>query len=144
MMADKLYLKHIYPNELPQQKFYFYEGEVDVRFGVIELPRDPAFQHWAQRAWMRGYRLDPETGREISRDELIASLSTESASSATQESANEGSDGGGQPTGEDGLRESELPRTDSVPEEGLGSGVSDGAAVRVPANRPTRKAVRSA
>jgi hypothetical protein len=115
MMAEKVLLKHIYPNELPDQKFYFYEGEVDVHFGVIELPRDPEFTHWAQRAWMKGYRLDPVTGREISLDELVASLSTKSADSAVQESADESSDGGGQPAGEDGVRTSQPARRKSVP-----------------------------
>jgi hypothetical protein len=115
MMAEKVLLKHIYPNELPNQKFYFYEGEVDVHFGVIELPRDPAFTHWAQRAWMKGYRLDPVSGREISLDELVASLSTKSADSAVQESADEGSDGGGQPAGEDGVRTSQPARTKRIP-----------------------------
>lgn len=128
-MTEKLFLKHIYPNELPDQKFYFYEGEVDVHFGVIELPRDPAFEHWAMRAWMKGFRLDPETGKEVSRDELVASLSTKSADSATQESASESSDAGRLPAGEDGLRESELPRDEGVSDEGLGSGDGDGAAV---------------
>lgn len=68
----QLLLKHIYPNEVPDQKFYFYEGECDVHFGVIELPLDPAFEHWAIRAWIRGYRINPATGELLSRDELVA------------------------------------------------------------------------
>lgn len=138
-MAETLYLKHIYPNELPDQKFYFYEGEVDVHFGVIELPRDPQFTHWVQRAWMKGYRLDPVSGREYGLDELVAMLSTKSA----DEDADEGTDGGGLPAGEDGLRESELPRDESLPEEGLDGGNGDGAVVRESRNRPSRRAVRS-
>ena len=118
-------LKHIYPNELPDQKFYFYEGECDVHYGVIELPRDPAYTHWAQRAWMKGYRLDPETGENVSRDELdvLLSGSAQSAGEAVEDTIS-----GGQPASEDGLRESELASTGSIPSEGLDSGVGDGDA----------------
>lgn len=105
----KLLLKHIFPNELPNQKFYFYEGEADVHYGVIELPADPRFEHWALRAWMKGYRLDPVTGQEISRDRLSALLmqtSTLSAVSAEQESADESVDRGGQPARANRVRSS--------------------------------------
>lgn len=131
-MADTLYLKHIYPNELPNQKFYFYEGEVDVHFGVIELPRDPGFVHWVQRAWMKGYRLDPVSGRSYELDELVAMLSTESA----VEDADEGTDAGRLPAGEDGLREGELPRDESLSEEGLDGSDGDGADVREDGDGP--------
>lgn len=123
-----IFLKHIYPNELPDQKFYFYEGECGVHYGVIELPQDPAFEHWAKRAWLKGFRLDPETGVEISMDELLAMLAGESAKSA--EDAGEGTDAGRQPAGKDRVRSSKSPRDDSLPEEGLGSGDGDGAAVQ--------------
>lgn len=136
-------LKHFLPNDLPNQKFYFYEGEVDVNYGVIELPSDGLHDHWAQRAWMVGFRLDPETGDELSLDEVFKLSSKTAASAVTQESADEGTDGGGLPTGEDGLRESEQPRTESVSSEGLGSSVSDGPAVRRGRNRPASKAVHS-
>jgi hypothetical protein len=118
-------LKHIYPNELPDQKFYFYEGEADVHYGVIELPRDPAFTHWAQRAWMKGFRLDPETGENVERDQLDVLLSG-SAKSAGE--AVEDTDAGRQPAGEDGLREGELTGSGSVSSEGLDGSLGDGDA----------------
>ena len=135
-MADILKLKHIYPNELPDQKFYFYEGECDVHYGVIELPLDPNFEHWAVRAWMKGFRLDPETGREVTRDDIAALYaglelpSQEEPEAESTESAgetNEGTDVGGQPDSEDGVRESEPAGDISVPEAGVGSGLSDGS-----------------
>lgn len=62
-MAELLQLKHTHIGyDQPEYTFYFYEGEVKVHYGVIDLPRDPAFEHWAMRAWLKGYRLDPETG----------------------------------------------------------------------------------
>ena len=123
--TEVIKLKHIYPNELPDQKFYFYEGECDVHFGVIELPRDPAFTHWAQRAWMKGFRLDPETGENVSRDELDILLSD---SGKTAGEAVEGTILGGQPASDDGLRESQLTSTNSLPVEGLDSSLGDGDA----------------
>jgi hypothetical protein len=66
-----LRLKHTLPNELPEQRYYFYDGEAIVHFGVIEIPRDGAHQHWAQRAWMKGYRIDPKTGQELSLEEVL-------------------------------------------------------------------------
>lgn len=66
-----LRLKHVLPNELPEQKYYFYEGEAPIAFGVIEIPRDGAHAHWAQRAWLKGFRIDPKTGAELSLDEVV-------------------------------------------------------------------------
>jgi len=118
-------LKHIYPNELQDQKFYFYEGECDVHYGIIELPRDPAYTHWAQRAWMKGFRLDPETGENVTRDQLdvLLSGSAKSAGEAVEDTIS-----GGQPVSEDGLRESELTSTDSLSVEGLDGSLGDGDA----------------
>lgn len=112
-MAETFKLKHIYPNELPDQKFYFYEGEADVHFGVIELPVDPIYEHWAMRAWMKGFRLDPETGVELTRDEVVALARGESTKSAIED-ADEGTNAGGQPAGEDGVRTSQRTRRKSV------------------------------
>lgn len=160
-MAGTLYLKHVLPNELPDQKFYFYEGEVDVHFGVIEIPLDGAHWHWAQKAWVRGFRLSAETGADLSLGELfeiyegrepVVAVAEEAQSTATPEetpaesaestgetnvaseevqpeAAVEVADGGGQPVGDDGVREGELARPEGVPVEGLDGGVGDGAAV---------------
>ena len=119
-MTDKFLVKHIYPNALPNQKFYFYEGQCDVHYGVIELPVNAGREHWANRAWLMGFRLDPETGRQFTRDEMLAAMRGESTKSA-DEDADEGTDFGGQPAGEDGVRESEPARDESVPSAGVGS-----------------------
>jgi len=132
-MTDKFLVKHIYPNVLPDQKFYFYEGEVDVHYGVIELPVDPRFEHWASRAWVLGFRLNPENDQPFSRDEILAGVRGESTKSA-DEDADEGTDVGGQPAGEDGVRESELSRPASVSSKRVGSRSRNSTAVRAQAD----------
>lgn len=139
-MADVIRLKHTHiGHQIPTRRQYFYEGEVPVNYGVIELPRSPQFAHWALNAWLKGFRIDPDTGRQVSRDELYAMLenkpravetepvgetsteyqfeeipesedflSTPSAEESTEsagDNVDEGSDSGGQPAGEDGVRE---------------------------------------
>lgn len=134
-MAETLQLKHTHiGHEQPEYKFYFYEGEADVHFGVIDLPLDPNFEHWALRAWLKGYRLDPETNEEITRDELLDRIhGTTNAAPAEAESTEsagddvEGTDAGGLAPDADGVRESEPARDEGVSGEGLGSGVGDGS-----------------
>jgi len=109
------FLKHIHENTLPEQIYYFYDGRTTVRFGVIELPAGNIT--WLKRAFMEGYRLDPDSGKLLDYYEAIAR--SESAMSAGAEV--ESPDLGGQPVGEDGVRESELPRDASVPASGVGS-----------------------
>ena len=41
----------------------FYDGSVRVHGGVVELPLGQ--RHWHVKAWLDGYRLDPDTGIEI-------------------------------------------------------------------------------
>ena len=111
-------LKHQYPNTVPVQTMYFYDGRARVEYGVVTLPtHKPA---WLQRAFVLGYRIDPDTGKFLSLAEIMR-VSTKSAGDI-----DEGSDGGGLPAGEDGLRDSELTSVESVSEPELGSGVSDG------------------
>jgi len=118
------------------ERFYFYDGEVPIVKGVVEVPQDRP--EWVQRAYIMGYRHDPETEEMLTLDEALAGgkkTPVPYATAVEQESAestgetDEGTDGGGQPAGEDGVRESEQPRLESVLEEGLDGGVGDGAAV---------------
>ncbi len=142
-MAETLYLKHVYPNEVEAQKYYFYEGEVDIHYGVIELPLVPERSHWGMRAWMKGYRLDPETGREITRDELVGLYegvplpepettetqpeTAESTESAGENDGEEDTSTGGQPAGEDGVREGQPARSERVSTRRLASSKRNGA-----------------
>lgn len=132
-MAEVILIKHSLASNMPFRRMYFYDGETIVRFGVIELPVDK--EHWMQRAFMLGFRYDPETGRLLELDEIkkMARAIKESAESAGDDV--EGTDTGGLPAGEDGLRESELPSDEGIPESGVDSGVSDGATVRAPRRR---------
>jgi len=109
------FLKHIYPNDLQEQIYYFYDGRTTVRYGVIELPAENIT--WLKRVFMEGYRIDPDSGKLLDYYEALAK--SESAMSAGAEV--EGTDLGGQPVGEDGVRESELPRDASVPASGVAS-----------------------
>jgi len=131
-MAETILLKHQNKSNMPLRIQYFYDGRATVRFGVIELPVDKAA--WIDRAFMMGYRLDPETDRPYELGEIrrlalgqvvIAPAEQESAESAGEDV--EGTDVGGLPVGEDGVRESEQPRDEGVSEPEVDSGVGDGA-----------------
>jgi hypothetical protein len=111
----KIFLKHLRKNEVPAQLFYFYDGQTVVRYGVIELPADNTT--WIKRAVNEGFRLDPDTDELLDYYQIVARA--ESAMSAGDNV--EGTNLGGQPAGEDGLRESELPRDAGVPASGVGS-----------------------
>lgn len=121
-------LKNMYENTIPEQKYYFYDGETTVRFGVIDIPSGNTT--WLQRAFQEGYRVHPVTGDLLEWWQVLAL--DESALSAGEEI--EGSDLGGQPVGEDGVRSSELPRDDGVPVERVGSSRSPRAAKRTTPN----------
>lgn len=81
-MARTIRLKHTLYT-LPEYVEYFYDGQAVVKNGVIELPADNPT--WLQRAWIVGYRLDPETGKEIADWRTL--LVDESAESAGEKSA---------------------------------------------------------
>lgn len=107
-----IFLKHQYQSNMPLRTQYFYDGRAPIRFGVIELPADkPA---WIDRSFILGFRRDPESGRLLELNEIraMARAAVESTESAGETS--EGSDLGGQPAGEDGLRTSEQPRDEGV------------------------------
>lgn len=130
-------LKHIFPNALPEQEYYFYDGRTKVHYGVIDIPSGNTT--WLQRAFQEGYRVHPVSGQLLEWWQVLAL--DESALSAGEEV--EGSDLGGQPAGEDGLRSSELPRDASVPSEGVDSSRSSRAAKRTPRNGPSANPVRT-
>lgn len=66
---------------------HFYDGSLEATDGVVDVPSDkPA---WVQRAWILGYRLDPETGENIPHADLLARIVDESAESADEEKADE-------------------------------------------------------
>lgn len=116
---------------MPLRVQHFYDGRAEVRFGVIEIPvNKPA---WIERAFIMGFRLDPETDRPYDLGQIRAMaagqpvVATEPQAPESTESAGEdveGTDDGGQSPSEDGVRESELPGDDGVPEAGMGSGDS--------------------
>ena len=121
-------LKHMFPNELPEQEYYFYDGRTKVRYGVIDIPSGNTT--WLQRAFNDGFCVNPETGQTLEWWQVLAL--DESALSAGDNV--EGSDLGGQPVGEDGVRSSELPRDDGVPVERVASSRSPRAAKRTTRN----------
>ena len=133
--ANVVVLKHRFQKWTT--KVYFYDGQVDVVDGVVAIPREK--RAWVQRAYIFGYRCDPNTGELLDLQELLASLDETadevpvaekpSAESAEEEPV-EGLDVGGQSPDYDGVRASAEPSGGSVPSEGLGSGDGDGAAVR--------------
>lgn len=115
------------------EKFYFYDGEVAISDGIVEIPLDRP--EWVQRAYIMGYRHDPVTEEALTLDEALtgirvsfAPVEPESTESAGEED-DEGSDAGGQPVGEDGVRESEQPRSAGLLGRFLGRSSRDGATV---------------
>lgn len=71
-------LKHQYKDTVPLRTFYFYDGRTVVRNGVIEIPADKP--SWLDRAFMVGYRLDPETGKPLE----LAAIRARAAAPATK------------------------------------------------------------
>lgn len=97
--------------------FYFYDGEVPIKDGVVEIPVD--HPEWVQRAYIMGYRHDPVTEEVLTLDEALAGgrVAVAPAEPESTESAGEdveGTDVGGQPVGDDGVRTSKPTRRPSV------------------------------
>lgn len=61
-------LKHTIWSEGTKQ-VYFYEGELTAKDGVVSIPADRP--EWVRRAWVLGYRLDPESGEPQRLEDLI-------------------------------------------------------------------------
>lgn len=128
-MANTIFLKHLYPSNIPLRTQYFYDGRAVVRYGTIELPVDrPA---WLDRAFILGFRCDPDTGRAMELTEIRALAEAELNATSTESAGevDEGLDAGGQPGGADGVRPRKQSRSKSVSKAGLDSGVGDGATV---------------
>lgn len=122
------------------ERFYFYDGEVPIVDGTVEIPLDRP--EWVQRAYIMGYRYDPVTEDVMTLDEALAGGRAAAVAPAKPESAKsagedvEGSDVGRQPVGEDGVRESEQPRDEGISVEGLDGSDSDGIAVQGDGDEP--------
>lgn len=52
------------------EKFYFYDGEVAISDGIVEIPLDRP--EWVQRAYIMGYRYDPVSEEILTLDEALA------------------------------------------------------------------------
>lgn len=98
-MASNVQLKHQFFGG--DRKFYFYEGSVDVKGGVISLP--VSHPEWVQRAYTMGYRADPDGGKVLSWNEVVTRMTQEDSS----EEHDEDTDSGRQPDADNRLREGE-------------------------------------
>lgn len=126
------------------ERFYFYDGEVPIKDGIVEIP--VGRPEWIQRAYIMGYRNDPETEAVITLAEALnggvkENDSTPEAKPESTESAgekpDEGSDSGRQPAGDDRVREGQPDSSESIPEQGVGSSSSHGPSFYAGANQPT-------
>lgn len=68
-MAKTVKLKHTV--HTADKMFYFYEGEAEVKEGVVTIPADRP--EWIRRAWVMGYRLDPKTGENLELSDILPS-----------------------------------------------------------------------
>jgi len=133
-MAVTVVLKHQNESNMPLRRMYFYDGEVEVRFGVVQIPSDRP--EWLQRVFMLGYNRDLKTGKPLTWDQIQALAAGESTPAKEPESTksagedDEGSDTRRQPARNDGVRKGDAPSGDSVPEPEVGSSVSDGSGDR--------------
>lgn len=122
-MADAIRLQHV--NIRIDTNLYFYDGEVPVVGGVVTLDNEV----WARNAWLRGYRINADTGEQILPGDIVNHFAVveTAAESGTETDADEGAFAGGQPVLEDGVRTSEQPRDAGIPEGGADGGDGDGA-----------------
>lgn len=117
-MADTVRLMHTHMRG--DRKFYFYEGETDVEGGVISLPTNRP--EWIRRAWVMGWRLNPETGATVSvADALAGNIEAAKTAEDSSKEQDENSDSGRQSGPDNGVREGEQPSVeDSTGEEPSG------------------------
>lgn len=119
-MAEIVRLKHI--TRQNDWKFYFYNGMVPVKSGVIELPADNFTR--VRRAWLMGFRLT-EDGQPISVnsfDEIVAKA-TVSDSSEEQSSEQKSSSRGRQPRTSNRVRKGESRSSGDTEKRGPQGGV---------------------
>lgn len=127
-MPDTIELLNPFLRKNPISVMHFYDGRAPIKGGVVTIPTSKP--HWVQRALIMGFKFNPD-GTPYRRENpqpatVEVALVEDSAESAGDTS--EGTDGGGLPAGEDGLRESEQPRDGSDDGEGDGGSVGDGVA----------------
>ena len=108
-------------------RLYFYSGEAKVVKGVAHIKSD--HPEWVQNAWLRGYRIDPETNVERAPKFFLNINAAEESAQSAEEDAVEGTDVGRQPARRNRVRKGEPAGDAGVPESGLDSGDSDGPAV---------------
>jgi len=111
---------------------YFYDGRAEVHYGIVTLPAEkPA---WIQRVFMKGYRVDPVTGKvlelaeimHMAQDAISPPVAVESTKSAGENVENTHTRG--QSARSNRLRESQSDSGKSLSKRGLGDSVSDGIA----------------
>lgn len=100
--------------------FYFYDGETETKDGIIELPLD--HPEWIQRAWVMGYRLNPDTEETVLLADALVAQTTDDSS----EEQDESSDNGRQPDGDNGVRESQSRGNGDAPKRRTRSSVRSG------------------
>ena len=123
-MAEIVRLKHI--TRKNDWKFYFYDGSVPVKGGIIELPADNFTR--VRRAWLMGFRLT-EDGQPISvnhYDEIVAKATVKDS----LEEQDENTSSGRQSSTTDRVRESESQGSGDTVESGSRSSVSSGPRAR--------------
>lgn len=124
-MADTVKLQHTH--RTGDWKVYFYEGEADVKDGVLSLPIDRP--EWIQRAWIQGFRHDTN-GVVILGDRLAAMMAGEDDSSEEQtenEQPKTSSRRGRQSRTNDRVREDEPASSEDADEGGAQGSVPSGA-----------------
>ena len=104
---------------------YFYDGELTVTKGVVEVPSERP--EWAQRLWILGFMQTPE-GVQITN--IIEHIDVLKAQDAKEIDASEGADAGRQPNDQDGVRTSPAKGSRSVPKRRVGSRRSNSARSR--------------
>ena len=75
-MVATVTLKHTTWNQ-GEKTFYFYDGELIAKDGVLEIPADRP--EWIQRAWIMGYRLDAEGKEVLFLNDLVSSEGEQNA-----------------------------------------------------------------
>lgn len=101
-MADAIRLQHV--NIRIDTNLYFYDGEVPVVGGVVTLDNEV----WARNAWLRGYRINADTGEQVLPGDIVNHFAvvdvpvaeTTEAPAATAEATEEAANG---EQGADGL-----------------------------------------
>ena len=79
-MADTVRLLSVKGRAQLIERFYFYDGEVPIVDGIVEIPLDRP--EWVQRAYIMGYRFDPVSEEILTLDEALAGARTPATAEA--------------------------------------------------------------